>query len=95
VIAHYKLKHGSDTFPPQKGVYSGVQASGNGDSSDASNLDATFLRGIQPSNDEGVVQFESIFPGHYTGRATHIHGMYTEKHLAWEKAASASFFTTN
>jgi protocatechuate 3,4-dioxygenase beta subunit len=84
VIAHYKLKHGSDTFPPQ-----------NGDSSDASNLDATFLRGIQPSNDEGVVQFESIFPGHYTGRATHIHGMYTEKHLAWEKAASASFFTTN
>ncbi|KAJ5720350.1 uncharacterized protein N7483_008284 [Penicillium malachiteum] len=56
------------------GVYSGVQASGNGDESDATNLDATFLRGIQPSNDEGVVQFESIFPGHYTGRATHIHG---------------------
>ncbi|KAJ5709720.1 hypothetical protein N7493_010011 [Penicillium malachiteum] len=55
------------------GVYSGVQASGNGDESDATNLDATFLRGIQPSNDEGVVQFESIFPGHYTGRATHIH----------------------
>ncbi|KAJ5166268.1 uncharacterized protein N7482_005049 [Penicillium canariense] len=55
------------------GVYSGIQASGNGDSSDATNLDATFLRGIQPSNNEGVVQFESIFPGHYTGRATHIH----------------------
>ncbi|KAJ5263366.1 hypothetical protein N7478_010971 [Penicillium angulare] len=55
------------------GVYSGVQASGNGDSSDASNLDDTFLRGIQPSNSDGVVQFESIFPGHYTGRATHIH----------------------
>ncbi|GLI77806.1 hypothetical protein PoHVEF18_006100 [Penicillium ochrochloron] len=55
------------------GVYSGVVASGNGDSSDTTNLDATFLRGIQPSNDEGVVQFQSIFPGHYTGRATHIH----------------------
>ncbi|KAJ6088532.1 hypothetical protein N7486_009793 [Penicillium sp. IBT 16267x] len=55
------------------GVYSGIQASGNGDSSDAANLDATFLRGIQASNSDGVVQFESIFPGHYTSRATHIH----------------------
>ncbi|KAJ6002995.1 hypothetical protein N7451_005542 [Penicillium sp. IBT 35674x] len=55
------------------GVYSGIQASGNGDSSDATNLDATFLRGIQASNSDGVVQFESIFPGHYTSRATHIH----------------------
>ncbi|KAJ5980550.1 hypothetical protein N7481_007848 [Penicillium waksmanii] len=55
------------------GVYSGISASGNGDSSDTSNLDATFLRGIQASNADGVVQFEGIFPGHYTGRATHIH----------------------
>ncbi|KAJ5110024.1 hypothetical protein N7532_002669 [Penicillium argentinense] len=55
------------------GVYSGIQASGNGDSSDSSNIDNTFLRGLQPSNEDGVVQFESIFPGHYTGRATHIH----------------------
>ncbi|KAJ5825421.1 hypothetical protein N7474_002559 [Penicillium riverlandense] len=55
------------------GVYSGVEASGNGDSSDATNLDATFLRGIQSSDKDGVVQIESIFPGHYTGRATHIH----------------------
>ena len=58
------------------GVYSGVQASGNGNEDDATNLDATFLRGIQPSNKEGIVQFESIFPGHYTGRAPHIHGTF-------------------
>ncbi|KAL2176854.1 Intradiol ring-cleavage dioxygenase-like protein [Thermothelomyces heterothallicus CBS 202.75] len=57
------------------GVYGGVVASGNGDSSDASNLDNTFLRGIQPTDAEGVAQFESVFPGHYTGRATHIHIM--------------------
>ncbi|CAK46368.1 hypothetical protein CBS63078_11315 [Aspergillus niger] len=55
------------------GVYSGVTASGNGDSSDTSNLDATFLRGIQQTDSDGVVQFSSIFPGHYTSRATHIH----------------------
>ncbi|KAG7445734.1 aromatic compound dioxygenase [Guyanagaster necrorhizus] len=55
------------------GVYAGVVASGNGDSSDESNLNKTFLRGIQPTNDEGYAQFETIFPGHYTSRATHIH----------------------
>ncbi|KAJ6113395.1 hypothetical protein N7523_006712 [Penicillium sp. IBT 18751x] len=55
------------------GVYSGVQANGNGNSGDANNLDATFLRGIQASNADGIVHFTSIFPGHYTGRATHIH----------------------
>lgn len=55
------------------GVYSGVSASGNGDSNDTTNLDNTFLRGIQESDVNGVVQFETIVPGHYTGRAPHIH----------------------
>ncbi|KAE8318470.1 Intradiol ring-cleavage dioxygenase [Aspergillus transmontanensis] len=55
------------------GVYSGVVASGNGNSNDASNLNTTFLRGVQSSGHDGVVRFESIFPGHYTGRAVHIH----------------------
>lgn len=55
------------------GVYSGVTASGNGNESDESNLNATFLRGIQASDKDGVMQFISIVPGHYTSRATHIH----------------------
>ncbi|KAF4344282.1 protocatechuate 3 4-dioxygenase beta subunit [Fusarium beomiforme] len=57
------------------GVYSGVVANGNGDSSDESNIDKTWLRGIQKTDSDGVAQFESIFPGHYTSRATHIHVM--------------------
>jgi protocatechuate 3,4-dioxygenase beta subunit len=57
------------------GVYSGVVAGGNGDSSDTSNINNTWLRGIQPTDADGVAQFESIFPGHYTSRATHIHLM--------------------
>ncbi|KAK4458229.1 Intradiol ring-cleavage dioxygenase [Cladorrhinum samala] len=57
------------------GVYGGVVANGNGDSSDASNIDNTFLRGIQPTNEDGVATFETIFPGHYSGRTTHIHLM--------------------
>lgn len=55
------------------GIYSGVTAKSNGDGNDTSNLEATFLRGIQQTDANGVAQFESIFPGHYTGRATHIH----------------------
>ncbi|EGX92460.1 extracellular dioxygenase [Cordyceps militaris CM01] len=57
------------------GVYSGVVANGNGNSADASNIDNTALRGIQATDTDGVAQFQSIFPGHYTGRATHIHVM--------------------
>ena len=32
-----------------------------------------FLRGRQVTNSNGQVNFTSIFPGWYTGRATHIH----------------------
>jgi Dioxygenase len=46
------------------GVYSGMVATGNGNTDDASNLNATFLRGIQPTDSEGVVTFKSVFPGH-------------------------------
>ncbi|KAL5340967.1 Intradiol ring-cleavage dioxygenase [Aspergillus crustosus] len=55
------------------GVYSGVVASGNGNTNDESNLDTTFLRGLQRTDTLGVAQFHTLFPGHYTGRATHIH----------------------
>ncbi|QKX58820.1 uncharacterized protein TRUGW13939_05948 [Talaromyces rugulosus] len=55
------------------GVYSGVVSQGNGNADDTSNLDATFLRGIQKTDDEGVVQFTTVFPGHYSGRTTHHH----------------------
>jgi len=46
------------------GVYSGVVSAGNGNTDDTGNLDKTFLRGIQPTDSEGVVTFKSIFPGH-------------------------------
>ncbi|HEU4791071.1 MAG TPA: intradiol ring-cleavage dioxygenase [Flavobacterium sp.] len=34
---------------------------------------AHFLRGRQTTDTNGLVQFTSIFPGWYSGRATHIH----------------------
>ncbi|KAF2730039.1 extracellular dioxygenase-like protein [Polyplosphaeria fusca] len=57
------------------GVYSGVAANGNGNFNDTSNLNATFLRGVQQSDDVGVVTFDTLVPGHYTGRTNHIHVM--------------------
>ncbi|KAK0454215.1 aromatic compound dioxygenase [Desarmillaria tabescens] len=57
------------------GVYAGIVAEGNGDSSVEANWNTTFLRGIQQMNDEGYAQFETIFPGHYSGRTTHFHMM--------------------
>ncbi|KAH7125289.1 extracellular dioxygenase [Dendryphion nanum] len=57
------------------GVYSGVSASGNGNTDDTSNIDATFMRGVQKSDENGVVSFNTLVPGHYTGRTNHIHVM--------------------
>ncbi|GKT47086.1 uncharacterized protein ColSpa_07267 [Colletotrichum spaethianum] len=54
------------------GVYSGVSAQGQG------GLNTTHGRGVQQTDSDGVVQFDTIFPGHYTGRATHIHIMSTD-----------------
>ncbi|KAL3959917.1 extracellular dioxygenase [Purpureocillium lilacinum] len=54
------------------GVYSGVSAPGQG------GLDTTYGRGVQKTDADGVVQFDTIFPGHYEGRATHIHVMSTD-----------------
>lgn len=51
------------------GVYSGVEAEDT--------LQSTFLRGIQQTDDSGVVQFDTIVPGHYSGRATHEHVVVT------------------
>ncbi|KAK0103904.1 hypothetical protein ONS96_005012 [Cadophora gregata f. sp. sojae] len=50
------------------GYYSGVVVTGN-----EVGWDTTFLRGIQPTDSDGVASFETIFPGHYSGRAIHIH----------------------
>jgi protocatechuate 3,4-dioxygenase beta subunit len=45
-----------------QGVYSGVQGNSG-----------TFLRGVQLTDANGVAVFDTIYPGWYQGRATHIH----------------------
>ncbi|KAI1367242.1 aromatic compound dioxygenase [Xylaria arbuscula] len=56
------------------GVYSGVPS--GGDYSDApENVNTTFLRGFQQTDENGAVSFDTVYPGHYSGRAIHIHVM--------------------
>lgn len=50
-----------------------------GDPNDASILQGTTLRGVQPTDENGIASFDSLFPGHYEGRATHIHGTYAAR----------------
>lgn len=62
------------------GVYGGV-STGN----DTSDMDNTMLRGVQQTDSEGVVTFDTIFPGHYSVRANHIHLMVHTKAAASAK----------
>ncbi|KAF3906859.1 hypothetical protein ABW21_db0204866 [Orbilia brochopaga] len=58
------------------GVYSGIVSNGNGDGNlDPTNINKTFCRGVQFTDSDGVIKFKTIFPGHYSGRTTHIHIM--------------------
>ena len=52
------------------GDYSAFADGGGGkDEADGS----TFLRGTQVAGDDGIVEFATIYPGWYPGRAPHIH----------------------
>lgn len=63
------------------GVYSGVRSMDNGDFGDEDNIDTSFLRGIQPTDSNGAVQFSTISPGHYTGVYHHRDGGIGWVHL--------------
>jgi len=55
-----------------RGVYSGEAAAMcNRDDVEAGS--ASFLRGRQISDDNGVVNFLTVYPGWYPGRAVHVH----------------------
>lgn len=51
------------------GVYSGYPRQLGG----IDTTGETFLRGTQLTDDAGVAEFETIYPGWYPGRTTHIH----------------------
>lgn len=52
-----------------QGVYSGVENLGGGPDARGE----SFLRGTQMTDAAGVATFQTIFPGWYPGRTTHVH----------------------
>lgn len=54
-----------------QGNYSGFAGQGSDTTEDTEGQ--TFLRGTQISDDQGMVAFQTIYPGWYHGRTTHIH----------------------
>lgn len=54
-----------------QGLYSGYD--GQGDSRRISTRGQAFLRGTQFSDGEGWAGFQTVYPGWYAGRATHVH----------------------
>jgi len=67
----------SQTCKPIKGAAVDIwQANAAGVYSDESSegtLGQTYLRGVLFTDQHGQVTFRTIYPGHYTGRTTHIH----------------------
>lgn len=66
------------------GVYSGPTPSGAfcyGDQPDAASQ--MFFRGTQVSGADGVVAFDSCFPGWYSSRAVHVHFQVTLADSTW------------
>jgi protocatechuate 3,4-dioxygenase beta subunit len=59
-----------------QGYYSGVSGDpgGGGDPEAGAGAEAgTFLRGIQLTSEDGIAEFDTIYPGWYSGRTVHIH----------------------
>lgn len=59
------------------GLYSAFTE--QGDNADIDTTGETFLRGVQSTDAEGLAIFDTIYPGWYPGRTTHVH---VKVHLA-------------
>jgi protocatechuate 3,4-dioxygenase beta subunit len=55
------------------GLYSGFESASKGLGGSGRTDDRTYLRGAQATNEHGIVEFKTIYPGWYRGRTTHIH----------------------
>jgi protocatechuate 3,4-dioxygenase beta subunit len=68
------------------GYYSGVEANNPGPDVDPAvieeSADLRFLRGIQITDENGLVEFQTIYPGWYMGRTVHIHMKVVEDGVA-------------
>jgi len=57
-----------------------------GDEASEGTAGEEFLRGIQIADADGRAEFRTIYPGHYEGRATHIH---VKAHIGGQRSGDA------
>lgn len=62
----------------------GIQPFGRGGRGPRKIDETRFLRGVQMTNQQGLAEFATLYPGWYQGRAIHIH---MKVHLGGEKGA--------
>ncbi len=55
------------------GLYSGFESASTGRPGGGRSDEETYLRGAQATNEDGIVQFRTIYPGSYRCRTVHIH----------------------
>ncbi|KAN0060688.1 hypothetical protein ACQY0O_007346 [Thecaphora frezii] len=79
--------HLRDEEPASEGVRKGLLSA-----YPRTNHEDTFLRGALPTDANGVAHFTSIFPGYYTGRATHVH---IKVHNSWSVLPNGTFISNN
>lgn len=76
------------------GLYSAF--TGQGDDADIDTSSESFLRGVQATDGAGLATFNTIYPGWYGGRTTHIH---TKVHFADQTRVTTQLYfpdeTTN
>jgi hypothetical protein len=66
---------GSMTMTGSAVLPSGSAPAGGPGGSTAMTDDSTFLRGGWTTDNNGIVEFMTIYPGFYSGRTAHIHMM--------------------
>jgi len=72
------------------GIYSGFESASTGGGAGGSRTDEeTYLRGVQVTNSEGIVEFLTVYPGWYRGRTVHIHA---KVHLDSRTLLTTQFF---
>jgi protocatechuate 3,4-dioxygenase beta subunit len=77
------------------GVYSGFSQPGS------NTVGETFMRGIQMTDADGKVTFDTVYPGWYQGRVTHIHyevflndGLVATSQIAFPDAVTAEVYAS-
>jgi protocatechuate 3,4-dioxygenase beta subunit len=83
------------------GSYSGNTPNTNMCLKDGADTAKHYFRGVQTSNSDGVVYFDSCFPGWYRGRTVHIHftvtvnGKSTTSQLVFDDTLVTSIFASH